>query len=132
MSQKKPALRLATTRRSLAALAAYNLKQLMESPQFRHLDSTRKIEAATAGEVSAKTVSNILAERHDVQLENVEKIAKAFRIEPVSLLSSALDQHLIDICKVYSDADQRGRDLLADTADTVRRRIGGAEGGRTS
>ena len=106
-------------RQPITKVLAENVRALMSAPQNRHLDSDRKL-GRLAG-VNHKTINNILNARHNVTLTNVEKIARAFRVEVVALFCPATDRGFLTICQVYSGADSRGREFLAATAETVRR-----------
>jgi transcriptional regulator with XRE-family HTH domain len=107
-------------KRSTTQVLASNLKVLME--QHPSLDTDRKLGKAAG--VSHKTVNNIVNERHNVQLENVEKLAKAFKIEPFQLLCPDTDSAFLTICQVYSGTSVEGRSFLAATVETIKRTYG--------
>lgn len=104
-------------KKSATEVLAENLRTLMDSDP--NLDSDRKL-AKVAG-VSHKTINNILQKRHDVLISNVEKLARAFRIETHQLICPIPDRSFLTICQAYSSTDVRGRDFLAATAETVMR-----------
>lgn len=107
-----PDMRKKTTAETLAE----NLTRLMAGAE--DLNSDRKL--AKVSGVSHKTINNILNGRHDVGISNVEKIAKAFRIDAFQLLCPQIDATFLQVCRAYS-YNERGKDLLAAVAETVLR-----------
>jgi transcriptional regulator with XRE-family HTH domain len=74
-------------KRTAGEVLADNLKRIMATDQ--EFDSDRKL--AKASGVSHKTINNILNGRHDVQISNVEKIAKALQIDTYQLMCPHID-----------------------------------------
>ena len=96
---------------------ADNLGKLME---LRQVDSGPKL--AKLSKVSQKSISNMLANRHDPYLSTIEKIAGALGIQAHHLLCPDLDKNFLAVCLAWAQSDERGRDDLHAIAEAILKR----------
>lgn len=117
-------------RTAAAQTLADNLAKLMET---KGIDSGPKL--AKLSKVSQKSISNMLANRHDPYLSTVEKIADALGIGVHQLLCPVADQQFLAVCLAWAQSDARGRDDLHAIAEAILRRQSNgkiSEGGHPS
>jgi transcriptional regulator with XRE-family HTH domain len=91
-----------TLNKTLAA----NVRRLMEQRQWNQV----RLARATRGEITQKTVSNVLAGL-PCGMAIVEAIAKALDVEPWQLLVEP-DSDVARLINAFSGANPEGRDLI--------------------
>jgi transcriptional regulator with XRE-family HTH domain len=96
------------------ALIAANLKRVIESRQPRSKNELSRI----AG-VSANTIKNILEKKVSPQWANLEKIARALRIAPHTLVIPEDEAVLLEAFQAASPED---RDFLLQSAALITRK----------
>lgn len=94
---------------------AANLRRLMASKP--DLESGPKLQKKS--KVAQKTISNVLAGRHDTQLSTIEKLARPFGFEAYQILIPAEDETLLRIVYAYNASGEDGRRLLSLAAETA-------------
>lgn len=104
----------AMSKNDAGKVLAANLRRLMASKP--DLDSGPKLEKKA--KVAQKTISNVLAGRHDTQLSTIEKLAHPFGLEAYQLLIPAEDEPLLKIVYAYNTSAD-GRRLLRLAAATA-------------
>jgi hypothetical protein len=114
------------SKRSAASILAENLKRLMN--QDANLESGPKL--AKHSHTAAKTINNVLKERHDTQLSTIEGLAAAFGLEPYQILLPAEDESFLQIVYAYKKGGEQGRRLLKLAAETALHNSGPDETGR--
>jgi transcriptional regulator with XRE-family HTH domain len=70
------------------SILASNLASIMEAVGWTQTDLAKKSEKH--GGLSQKTISNILAERHSVYLEQLDTLADTLGLSPSQLVSESL------------------------------------------
>jgi transcriptional regulator with XRE-family HTH domain len=95
-------------------ILAQNIKQLMDARGWNQ----RQLADATRGEVTQKTVSNVLAEL-PCGMAIIESIAKALQVEPWRLLV-APESAVVALVDTYASADESGRALIEKLVERER------------
>jgi len=116
--EKKPA----------AEILAENLERLMN----QHPDRSSGPTLAKKSKVAQKTISNVLAGRHDTQLSTIVRLAKAFGLEAYQLLAPASEEALLRIVYAYNSGGPGERRLLLLAAETALQNERPADDTRTS
>jgi transcriptional regulator with XRE-family HTH domain len=109
----KPGTRLpgmSTRKRNSLEVLADNLAVWMALPGNEAISTGPKL--AAAAKVDRKSVNNVLRKRHFPQLDLVDKLAKALRIDPYLLLAPMEDQQFATVCRAYSVAPESREYLL--------------------
>lgn len=96
------------TKRDAGTVLANNLKRLMDRKP--DLESGPKLERRS--HVAQKTISNVLAGRHDTQLSTIEKLAKSFGLQAYHLLIPLEDEDLLRVVYAYNASGENGRRML--------------------
>ena len=118
---------MATKRKNALEVLADNLLAHMALAGNEHLSSGPRL--AAAAKVDRKSVNNVLNKRHYPQLDLVEKLAKALKVDPFMLLSPMEDQAFASVCKAYSLAPE-SREYLVFTAKAILEKHGRDEAGQ--
>jgi transcriptional regulator with XRE-family HTH domain len=96
------------TKRDAGTVLASNLRRLMDHKP--DLESGPKLERRS--HVAQKTISNVLAGRHDTQLSTIEKLAKSFGLEAYHLLIPIEDEDVLRLVSAYNTSGENGRRVL--------------------
>lgn len=107
---------MTSRKRNALEVLADNLLSQMALPGNEDRSSGPKL--AAVAKVDRKSVNNILNKRHYPQLDLVEKLAKALRVDPYILLCPAEDQQFATVCKAYSLVPD-SREYLIFTAKAI-------------
>lgn len=84
---------------------------------------------ARDAKIGPGSASRIKEAKTSVGLGIVEKVAKAFDVEPYQLLYPASQQKaFLALCKAYIETDERGREFLGGTAEAMLKRRGDRTG----
>jgi transcriptional regulator with XRE-family HTH domain len=94
-----------------------NLTELMAMPGHEHIATGPKL--AEVAKVDRKSVNNLLKKRYSPNIETIEKLAKAFKMDVYFLLMPVEQKGFTMVCRAYSDTDERGREILLDLADSI-------------
>lgn len=100
-----------------AQILADNLAAIMEA---KKVDSGPKL--AKLSKVSQKSISNMLANRHDPYLSTIEKIASSLGIQVYQLLCPMPDKDFLAVCLAWAQSDERGRGDLHAIAEAILKR----------
>lgn len=109
-----------------AEVLADNLGKLMELSENNSGPKLAKLS-----KVSQKSISNMLASRHDPYLSTIEKIADALGIQPHHLLCPDADKDFLAVCLAWAQSDDRGKGDLHAIAEAIlkKRQIGTSQEG---
>ena len=117
---------MATKKRNMLDVLADNLLAHMGLPGNEAISTGPKL--AGVAKVDRKTLNNILNRRVYPQLDSVEKLAKALKVDPYLLLCPAEDQQFATVCKAYSVSEE-GREYLVFSANVVLQKHGRDQAG---
>lgn len=117
---------MSSKRRTALEILAENIEAHMAQPGNEAI-STGPLLAAKA-KLDRKTVYNLLEKRHYPRLDQIEKLARALRIEPYLLMCPAVDQQFATICQAYSVAPG-DREYLVFSAKAILEKHGRDQAG---
>lgn len=104
-------------REPISDVLADNLGRLMKARGINSQPELHKLS-----KVSQKTINNIFNRRNAPQLDTVEKLAGALKVELYQLLCPVSDIKFLAVCLAWAQSDDRGREDLSTIAEAILKR----------